>query len=142
MTGLVMSGVDNSHEQVWGKVNAPLDRGIRSLVEALSLFPQLETIESCEGSPRDGLWICFRYGAYWENPWRDLCEFVFGYLGPGLAHEIGDRASVSVQVSTFGEARGELVTRRGAERRVVAALKRLSRAHDAWQDVIDKALGE
>src|SRR5208282_3991030 len=56
------------HTQTWAKVNAPVDTGVCGLVSALSMFPSLETIESCECSVGECAWICFRYGAYWEHP--------------------------------------------------------------------------
>ena len=37
-----------AHPQVWAKVNAPVDEGVRALVEALSGFKGLQTTESCQ----------------------------------------------------------------------------------------------
>jgi hypothetical protein len=115
------------HAQRWGKVNAPLDVGAKPLVEALSLFPQLETVESCEGSPSGGLWVCFRFGAYWEHPWWDLAEFVLGELGPVLSRDVGDGANVRVQVTASGLVMGELSVLPGETKAVERCLRRLAR---------------
>ena len=37
------------HEQVFVKVNAELHEAIEPVVEALSLFPKLHTIDTCQG---------------------------------------------------------------------------------------------
>ena len=44
-----------AHVLTWAKVNAPVDEGVKMLVEALSAFDGLETVESCEGPPRLGV---------------------------------------------------------------------------------------
>ena len=46
------------HRTVWAAVNAPVDEGIAELVEALSDFPTLSTLNSCEG----GAFVTFRFG--------------------------------------------------------------------------------
>ena len=46
------------HRQAWVKVNTQVDRGIAALIEALSIFPELRTLESCEGT-EDSAWVCF-----------------------------------------------------------------------------------
>lgn len=96
-----------AHDQVWIKVNAPVDSGIAALITALSTFPKLQTIESCQGI--DGwAWVCFVYGKHWEHPWEELAQFVLGFLGPKLAHELGDRVRVSLQVTEAGQIRAEM----------------------------------
>jgi hypothetical protein len=49
------------HEQTWVKVNTTVDKGISRLIEALSDFPKLKTIESCQGT-KGWAWVCFDYG--------------------------------------------------------------------------------
>jgi len=120
------------HDQTWVKVNVPVDRGVESIVSALSAFSGLETVESCEGNLERGPWICFRYGAYWEHPWRELADFVLGYLAPGLARALGDDVNVRVQVTPSGQVFGELSMRPGAQRRVEAALAELSERFSAY----------
>lgn len=84
-------------------------------------------MESCQGDPDRAAWFCFRYGKYWLHPWRDLAGFVLGSLGPNLARQVGDRASVSIQITESGLAQGELTVRPGAEQRVIRALRHLGR---------------
>lgn len=115
------------HRQAWAKVNAPVDEGVRGIVEALSAFPSLETVESCQGRETSGPWVCFRYGCYWEHPWRDLSEFVLGYMAPELTRIVGDGASVRIQVTPSGVIFGELSVRPGAASEVEAALRKLLR---------------
>jgi len=116
-----------THEQTWVKVNAPVDAGVHGIVSSLSDFPSLETVESCEGSNGSGPWVCFRYGSYWEHPWRDLTEFVLGYIAPRLAASVGDDASVRIQTTPGGQVFGELNVRPGATSQVEAALRDLAR---------------
>ena len=127
MTGVDMA-MTKSHCQIWTKTNAPVDEGVRGIVSALSAFPCLETIESCEGTNDRPAWCCFRYGAYWEQPWRDLAEFVLDWLGPTLAKEVGDSANIRIQVTASGLIMGELSVRPGQARAVETCLRRLARS--------------
>jgi hypothetical protein len=92
-----------AHEQVWIKVNAPVDKGVADLISALSLFPKVRTIESCQGT-KDRAWVCFIYG----ESWKDLSEFVLGFLGPRLMQEFGDRVDLSIRVAEAGTIRAEM----------------------------------
>jgi len=112
------------HKQTWAQVNVPVDEGVSGLVTALSKFPRLQTIESCQGD--NDPWVCFRYGNYWEHPWRELADFVFGYLGPQLVHELGDRVNLVVRLTEHGDVQAELWIRPGALERTIATLKRLA----------------
>ncbi len=123
-----------AHPQVWAKVNAPVDEGIADLVAALSAFPALQTVESCQGAPDRGAWICFQYGDYWNHPWRSLADFVLGYLAPGLASLVGDDANVRIQVTASGQVFGELSVRPGAESRVSRAVRTLAKRFAASRD--------
>jgi hypothetical protein len=40
------------HKHVLTKVNVGVDEGIAPVVEALSLFPDVHTVESCEGKKK------------------------------------------------------------------------------------------
>lgn len=113
------------HKQVFVKVNAPVDVGVAGIVSALAGFDKLETVESCEKGSNESAWVCFLYGDYWEDPWRDLVEFAFGQLAPHLIAEVGDDAGVRVQ-STPGGVFGELTVRPGAETSVECALRTLA----------------
>lgn len=118
---------EKEHSHVWVKVNAPVDSGVSGIVSALSLFPQLETVESCEGDSERGSWVCFRYGSYWKRPWYDLVNFVLGCLGPGIIGQVGDDAGVRIQMTPSGQVFGELSVRPGASQRVESALRLLAR---------------
>lgn len=54
-------------------------RGVAPIVAALARFPKLRTIESCEGNPERGAWVCFDYGEDGPESWRDLAEFVLDF---------------------------------------------------------------
>jgi hypothetical protein len=114
-----------THEQVWVKVNAPVDRGAGLLITALSAFPKLQTLESCEDL--DGwAWVTFVYGEHWKRPWNDLAKFVLGFLGPALAKELGDRVRMSVQVTEAGLYRAEMAVQTAAIPATIKLLAKLS----------------
>ena len=126
------------HKQVWAKVNAPVDEGIAELVGALSEFPKLQTIESCQGDAgethldREGApaVVFFHYGQHdHAHPYRDIADFVLGHLGPGLIRELGDLVGVSLRVTEYG-VRADLVVRHGVLPRAVKILKRLRRGFE------------
>lgn len=106
-------------------MNVPVDKGIAALVAALSAFPKLQTLESCQGDGRKSALIVFRYGDYWTHPWREAAEFVLGSLGPYLQQELGDRAYLSLSVTGSG-VQAALEVRPGALRRTVQAIKKFS----------------
>ena len=112
------------HKQKFIKVNAPVDSKIADLVGSLSIFPQLRTIESCQGGPGQSAWVCFSYG---ENQWQELARFALDYLGPQLAAAIGDRANLYVRVTESGQVLGELTVRPGALQMTTNAIKRLAK---------------
>jgi hypothetical protein len=120
---------EKRHKQLWAKVNAPVDEQIKNLVEALSRFPKLQTIESCQGISEGSAWVCFYYGQYWLHPWRDLASFVFGFLGPRLTEELQDIVDLVVRVTTFGTFRAELTIRPGCIKAVTEILVNLSRMY-------------
>lgn len=131
-----MAGIDKArssitvHPQEWVKVNAHVDAGALPLVRALSAFPKLRTIESCQNTASGSVWVCFQYGEDQAKAWQDLSEFVLGYFGPGLAGKIGDLATVAIIVTSFGFAQGELSVSHEATVRTVKAIGEL--AHD-WK---------
>jgi hypothetical protein len=120
---------EKRHKQLWAKVNAPVDEQIKNLVEALSRFPKLQTIESCQGISEGSAWVCFYYGQYWLHPWRDLASFVLGFLGPRLTEELQDIVDLVVRVTTFGTFRAELTIRPGCIKAVTEILVNLSRMY-------------
>ncbi len=115
---------------MWVKVNAPADRKIARLVEALSRFSKLRTIESCQGSKKTGAWVCFAYGE--DQSWKDLSEFVCGYFAPKLAHLVNEAANVSIQITESGRIQGELSVRPGMIDTVTTAVEKLARVYRAY----------
>ena len=131
-----MAEVDIAHKQVWVKVNAPVDRGIAELIEALSAFPKLQTFASCQGgyprsdADKEGMpaVVFFHYGQDdHANPYREIADFVLGYLGPGLMKELGDLVSIRIEVTSQYIIMGDLKVRQGAMLRTIKTLKRLRR---------------
>ena len=121
------------HKQVWAKVNVPVDSKIVELVEALSAFPMLETLESCQGQEDEPARVCFLYGDYWSHPSRDIAEFGLEFLAPGLAAEIGDDAHLYLELNGSGITQGNLVVRAGAIQQVTKALRQLLQRFSASQ---------
>ncbi|MCG2776619.1 MAG: hypothetical protein L6406_13165 [Desulfobacterales bacterium] len=125
--------VKEKHIIEWVKVNVPVDRGVKGIVFALSEFPCLETVESCEGNDACGPWVCFRYGSYWDNDWRELADFVLGFLALRLNLLVGDDANLKIQTTPSGNIFGELSVRPRAAPQVEAALKELSQEFSVFQ---------
>lgn len=92
------------------RVNAQVVGGVSALIEALSSFPAVRTLESCEGSG-DSAWVCFDCG---EQNWKALAEFVFGVLGPPLIAEFGDHINVSVGITGSGMYRAEMIVKKAS----------------------------
>lgn len=93
---------------------------------ALGKFTRLQTIESCEGSANNGAWVCFRYGEDRPESWQELADFILGYLGPRLAEEIGDLATVSITVTSCGLPQGELSVRPGAMTETISSIEKIA----------------
>ena len=125
------------HKQVWVKGNAHVDEGVAALIQALSSFPNLQTIESCQGEPsprpksdrEEGLpaLVFFTYGLEQSSrPYQNIADFVLGYLGPGLNRTLGDLVNISLQITDYGT-RCDLIVRDGAVQSTVRAIRRLRR---------------
>jgi hypothetical protein len=113
------------HEQVLAKVNVPVDRNLVELVEALSLFAELQTIE-CDEQKNGDAWVCFVYGNQEKpEPWKPLSKFVFSTLGPELTEKFGDRIALNVQLTESGSYRAEMTVKKPAISAVVKLLKSL-----------------
>ena len=83
------------HPQLWVKVNAQVDERMASIIEALSAFPTLQTIESCQRSAGTA-WVSFAFG----ESWRDLAKFIFGFLAPRLRARVGDAVEMALRPSS------------------------------------------
>ena len=110
-----------NHKQVWVRVNTQVDEKIKPLIEAMSLFAKLRTIESCQGEPA---WVCFSYG----DSWNELADFVCGYFGKRLMEKFGDRVSVSIHIEE-NRIQGELNIRPGMITATTADIKQLARTY-------------
>jgi hypothetical protein len=69
-----------SHKQVPAKVTAYVDEGIKELVEVLNGFPEVQTIDSCEG----------------DNDWLALVSMFYGIDGEANLHKMIDFAQYLV----------------------------------------------
>ena len=116
------------HKQTWVKVNAPVGEGVAELILALSSFPKLRTFESCQEDNEHPAVVFFSYAdsnVDDDISWRELSEFTLGFLGPRLAHHLGDRVTLSLTITCWGWPQGELIVRPGAILKTVLAIKRI-----------------
>lgn len=102
------------HEQTWVKVNTHVDAGVLGIVSALSLFPTLQTIESCQGDGEKAAWVCFSFGPYWQSSWKETAAFVLGFLAPKLFEKVGDSIRLSLRPRQCGDVLVDLTVRAGA----------------------------
>lgn len=116
-----------SHKHNWVKVNASVDETIIPLVSALSLFPKLQTVESCQGDAKRPAWVSFYYGEQWGGSWKEIADFVLGEFGPGIVKEVGDNVNISLRVTGTGLIMGEISVRPEAIGMVTRAINRLYR---------------
>lgn len=115
-----------NHKQVWTKVNTNVDEGIKNLVDALSLFPRLRTLSSCQCLSDNRAMVNFCYGEDSYGAWRDLSEFVLGWFGPRLSERVGDDVALSVRVTTLCSVQADLLIRPGALESVTNEIKNLA----------------
>jgi hypothetical protein len=115
------------HSQKWVKVNAPVDVGIAPLIESLSAFDGVRTIDSCEGNG-DSAWVCFDCG---DDDWMNLSKFVFTVIGPPLMAEFGDRISLDVEITEAGMYRAEMTVAKSIISAASKTVNQLSRAANA-----------
>lgn len=92
------------HAEAFVKVNAAVDEGIVDLVEALSQFPELVTIESCQGDPAGvQAFVFFRFGS-----WRKCGEFLFDRLLPTLPPDLMASTAFTVTAYSSDHALGQI----------------------------------
>ena len=108
-----------SHEQVWVKVNAPVDAGVAEVVALLNSVDGLETLQSCQGDAgkRDG-YVYFACG-----DWHKVCEFVFQKIGPTLKNRVDEDAKLTVEATSADSPMAKLSFKAEATDIVVSALK-------------------
>ncbi len=112
-----------THEQVWIKVNAPVDSGVAELVSLLNSVDGLETLQSCQGEPgkRDG-YVYFACG-----DWNRMCQFVFQEIGPPLKSKVDDDVKLIVEATSADAPMAKLSFKAEAADIVVSALKEVLR---------------
>lgn len=108
-----------THEQVWVKVNAPVDAGVAEIVSILNSVAGLETLQSCQGDAGklDG-YVYFACG-----DWRKMCEFVFQKIGPQLKSSVDEDARLVVEATSADSPMAKLSFKAEATDIVVSALK-------------------
>lgn len=112
----------NSHEQVWVKVNAPVDRGIAQVVTALSKLNDLQAVDSCQGEPNGGK---AAHVYFYYRDWRSIGELVFERIEPALHAKVGSAATVSVEVFNGSNPMGKLSFDAEATDMVASALDQI-----------------
>ena len=108
-----------AHEQVWIKVNAPVDAGVAELVSILNSVDGLETLQSCQGDPggRQG------YVYFTRGDWQKMCQFVFQEIGPILKDKADEDATLIVEATSADAPMARLSFKAEATGIVVSALK-------------------
>ena len=120
------------HKQVCIKINRWVDERISKTISILNQIPLLETIESCEGYDGKRPWICFHYGKYWDDSWKSLSNFVFGFMAPFLYSELGDSIELLIRATPSGFYHGELFIRdKTMINRVEKALHKMKKSINA-----------
>ena len=118
-----------AHTQAWVKVNAQVDCDLLDLITALSLFPTLQTIESCQGEGVEPAWVCFSFGGCW----KESAAFVLGFLAPRLSKRVGDGAALVLRPRQWGELLVDLSVRREALEATSAALIEIAGEFSAYR---------
>jgi hypothetical protein len=107
------------HEQVWVKVNAPVDAGVAEIVAVLNSVDGLETLQSCQGDAggKSG-YVYFACG-----DWQKMCQFVFQKIGPTLKSKADEDAKLTVEATSAEAPMAKLSFKAEATDTVVSALK-------------------
>jgi hypothetical protein len=108
-----------THEQVWVKVNAPVDAGVAEIVSVLNSVDGLETLQSCQGDAgrKDG-YVYFACG-----DWHRVCELVFQKIGPTLKNKVDEDVKLTVEATLAESPVAKLSFKAEATGIVVSALK-------------------
>jgi hypothetical protein len=107
------------HEQVWVKVNAPVDAGVAEIVSVLNGVEGLETLQSCQGDAGGN----FGYVYFACGDWNKMCRFVFQEIGPTLKRKADDDATLIVEATSADFPMAKLSFKAEATDIVVSALK-------------------
>ena|ERR1700691_5518261 len=109
----------STHEQVWIKVNAPVDAGVAEIVSVLNGVDGLETLQSCQGdlNGKPG-YVYFACG-----DWQKMCSLVFQKIGPTLKGKADEDATLTVEATSADAPMAKLSFKAEATDIVVSALK-------------------
>lgn len=108
-----------THEQVWIKVNAPVDAGVAEIVSVLNGVDGLETLQSCQGEAGGKAgYVYFACG-----DWQRMCQFVFQKIGPTLKSKVDEDAELTVEATSADSPMARLSFKAEATDIVVSALK-------------------
>ena len=117
------------HKQLCTKANVRVDEGVVGIIDALSNFPLLETVESCQGHGNEAAWVCFLYGTH---PWLDIFTFGLGFLAPELFNQLGDGVNITLRPLASGLVMADLTIRQealGSAENTLRKLAKRSHAH-------------
>ena len=104
------------HQQIFVKVNVPVDIRVADLICSLNEVEGLQTIESCQGvEGRSEGYVYFYLG-----DWQSVCEFAFKTVAPALSGI--DDATISVEVFSGSSPMGKIRFRAEELPRVASAL--------------------
>ena len=108
-----------THDQIWVKVNAPVDAGVAEIVSVLNSVDGLETLQSCQGDSggRSG----YVYIACGD--WQKMCHLVFQRIGPVLKNKVDEDAKLTVDATSSEAPMAKLSFKAEATDIVVSALK-------------------
>ncbi len=94
----------NKHRQVFVKVNTEVDEGIAPVIVALNRFPELQTIESCQGRANHKSVLVmaninFMYGSggFEQDAWKKIANFTFGFFAPELDKLVSDSVDIKME---------------------------------------------
>jgi hypothetical protein len=111
-----------THEQVWIKVNAQVDRGVAGVVAALNCLNGLRTIASCEGvSGEKPAYVYFNYG-----DWRKVGQLCFEVIGPPLWGRLKSSVTISFEIFNESEPMAKLAFDKEATNVVASVLAELT----------------
>jgi hypothetical protein len=113
----------DEHRQVWAKVNAQVDEGIAEVVCLLNSIPDLQTLDSCQGTP---LGVKPAHVYFYYGDWKNICHFMFEILGPQLAEAVTGNHIASVEVFNGSNPMGKLSFDTEATNVVTSVLRRVA----------------
>ena len=109
------------HAQTIVKANVAVDSGIARLVAALNEFPEVQTLDSCQGEA--GVFDAYVYLKCAD--WKTTCEFLFGRLAPAMKDEI-DGETLKIEVFGNEDPVGKLTFPTGSIDELTVLIQRMN----------------